>query len=76
MAIGQLLAINREPLTAIMEYEKQEEEKLLAAANANNENLKRTEIVEAMRILLEEEGIQFENIYQQRVEMSKSILQR
>ncbi|XP_045461834.1 E3 ubiquitin-protein ligase LRSAM1-like isoform X1 [Harmonia axyridis] len=76
MAIGQLLAINREPLTAIMEYEKQEEEKLLAAANAHNEDLKRTEIVEAMRILLEEEGIQFENIYQQRVEMSKSILQR
>ncbi|XP_044748828.1 E3 ubiquitin-protein ligase LRSAM1-like isoform X2 [Coccinella septempunctata] len=75
-AIEQLLAINREPLATLLDYEKQEEERLIDAANAHNENLKKHEILEAMRNILEQEGRQFENIYQQRVEMSKSILQR
>ncbi|KAL3285366.1 hypothetical protein HHI36_019474 [Cryptolaemus montrouzieri] len=75
-AIGQLLAINREPSVSLLEYEKQEEEKLITAATEYNEHLKKSHILEDMRNILQQESNQFEELYQQRVEVSKSILQK
>ncbi|KAK9877237.1 hypothetical protein WA026_016981 [Henosepilachna vigintioctopunctata] len=76
VAIEQLLAINRQPLAFLLEYEKLEEEKLMSAANAYTMQMKKTEILDAMKDILQQESAQFDQIYQQRVEITKSILQR
>lgn len=76
-AISQLLAVNKEPLTQLLEQERLEEERLLAAtANQYNEKLHKQDVLTAMQELLEQETLKFTKYNQSRFETAKSILQQ
>ncbi|KAJ8967571.1 hypothetical protein NQ317_001783 [Molorchus minor] len=75
IAIKKLLALNREPLTQLLERERQEEERLVTAINRYNEALRKDDILSAMEDILEQEAEKFKEFVQSRVETSKTILQ-
>lgn len=64
----------REPLTQLLEQERLEEEKLLAAAAKYSDNLRRNDVLEAMRTLLHEETSRFKLYDENREETARSIL--
>jgi E3 ubiquitin-protein ligase LRSAM1 len=74
-AIKQLLALNSEPLAQLLEQEREEEERLLAAADKYNKALRKDDILENMEDLLEQELIRFQQFHDSRVEASKNILE-
>lgn len=75
-SINHLLTINQEPLTHILEIEKEDEERLLTAANAYNENLRKNDILSAMQEILQQESLQFQKIFTEKNAVSKSILEK
>mgnify|MGYP005983789001 FL=1 len=75
-AIKQLLEMNSEPLAQLLEQEKEEEERLLAAANKYNAALRKDDILEDMQVLLEQELLRFQQFHESRLEASKTILEQ
>ncbi|KAK4877286.1 hypothetical protein RN001_009792 [Aquatica leii] len=75
-AIKQLLALNREPLTQLLEQEKIEEERLIAAANQYNQKLCKEDVLLAMQELLDQETKKFAKYNESRTETTKSILEQ
>ncbi|XP_023020535.2 E3 ubiquitin-protein ligase LRSAM1 [Leptinotarsa decemlineata] len=76
LAISQLLSLNNEPSGQILEQEKLEEERMLAAINRYNETLRKEDILEAMEDILAQETMKFKEFDQSRIESSRSILER
>lgn len=76
MAIKQLLIINNEPLLQLLEQEKEEEAKLIEAANKYNEAFKKSDILEAMKNIIAEEAEQFKEFDKCRLEATNSILEQ
>ncbi|XP_056639062.1 E3 ubiquitin-protein ligase LRSAM1-like isoform X1 [Diorhabda sublineata] len=76
IAIKELLALSNEPLGQLLEQEKLEEEKLLSAINRYNETLRKDDILAAMQDILAQETVMFQELHQNRLESSKSILEQ
>ncbi|CAH1101966.1 unnamed protein product [Psylliodes chrysocephalus] len=76
IAIKELLVLNNEPLGQLLEQEKLEEEKLLSAINRYNEDLRKDDILGAMQDILAQETAKFKEFHQNRLEISKSILEQ
>ncbi|CAG9854751.1 unnamed protein product [Phyllotreta striolata] len=76
IAIKQLLVISREPLGQLLEQERLEEEKLLSAINRYNETLRKEDILSAMQEILAQEALKFKEFDQNRMEVSKSIMEQ
>ncbi|XP_072379383.1 E3 ubiquitin-protein ligase LRSAM1-like isoform X1 [Diabrotica undecimpunctata] len=76
IAIQELLALNNEPLSQLLEQEKLEEEKLLSAINRYNEALRKDDILAAMQDILAQETVKFKEFHKSRLETSKSILEQ
>ncbi|KAJ8919764.1 hypothetical protein NQ315_006293 [Exocentrus adspersus] len=77
LAIKQLLSLSREPLAQLLEQEKQEEERLLAAVSRyNNETLRKDDILAAMQEILGQEAEKFKEFHESRLESSKTILEQ
>ncbi|KAK5642385.1 hypothetical protein RI129_008552 [Pyrocoelia pectoralis] len=75
-AINQLLAFHKDPLTQLLEQEKIEEDRLLAAtANQYNQQLHKQDVLTAMQSLLEQETQKFTKYNESRFETTKSILE-
>lgn len=74
LAITNLLDVMREPMSHLLERELQEEQKLLAAAAKHNCNLRRNDVLDAMRNLLQEETERFKEYDHNREETARSIL--
>lgn len=68
--------LNNEPLGQLLEQEKLEEEKLLSAINRYNEDLRKDDILGAMQDILAQETAKFKEFHQNRLEISKSILEQ
>ncbi|KAF5273286.1 hypothetical protein FQR65_LT04708 [Abscondita terminalis] len=75
-AIKQLLALNREPLTQLIQQEKMEEERILAAANQYNQKLRKEDVLLAMQELLDQESKKFATYNENRSETTRSILEQ
>ncbi|KAF2896781.1 hypothetical protein ILUMI_09399 [Ignelater luminosus] len=76
LAINQLLSLNKEPLVQLIEQERLEEERLLAAACKYNETFRKNDALKAMQELLEQETERFNNYDQSRSETARSILEQ
>lgn len=76
IAIKQLLTLNAEPQTELLEQEKLEEERLLAAVNRYNETLRKDDILVAMQDILEQETAKFKQFDESRIETAQSILEQ
>ncbi|XP_015834275.2 E3 ubiquitin-protein ligase LRSAM1 isoform X2 [Tribolium castaneum] len=75
-AIQQLLELNSEPLAQLLQQEKEEEERILAAANKYNSDLRKTDILSDMQVLLEQELTKFQQFHENRMEVSRGILEQ
>ncbi|RZB40062.1 E3 ubiquitin-protein ligase LRSAM1-like [Asbolus verrucosus] len=75
-AIKQLLELSSEPLAQLLEQEKEEEERLLAAANKYNQDLRTNDILTDMQYLLQQEMKRFQEFHESRMEASKNILEQ
>ncbi|KAF5288237.1 hypothetical protein FQA39_LY04005 [Lamprigera yunnana] len=74
-AIKQLLALDRAPLAQLIEQEREEEERILAAANQYNQQLRKDDVLQAMQELLDKETKKFIKYNENRSETTKSILE-
>ncbi|XP_044272440.1 E3 ubiquitin-protein ligase LRSAM1-like [Tribolium madens] len=75
-AIQQLFELNNEPLAQLLQQEKEEEERLLAAADKYNNALRKNDILTDMQVLLEQELTKFQQFHQNRMEVSRGILEQ
>ncbi|KAJ8934740.1 hypothetical protein NQ318_022812 [Aromia moschata] len=76
ISIKQLLTLSNEPLGQLLEQERLEEERLLAAVNRYNETLRKDDILAAMEDILEQEAKKFREFDECRIETSRSILEQ
>ncbi|XP_017780178.1 PREDICTED: E3 ubiquitin-protein ligase LRSAM1-like isoform X1 [Nicrophorus vespilloides] len=76
IAINNLLQMTKEPLGLLLEQERIEQEKLIEAANKYNDNLCKTEILDAMEEILKQETVKFMQFDEYRCETSRSILEQ
>lgn len=76
IAVKKLLALNSEPLAQLLEQEREEEQRLIAAAIKYNESLRKDDILFAMQDLLEQETKKFQQLNEDRAETAKSALEQ
>lgn len=76
IAIKQLLTLTSEPLAQLLEQEKQEEERLMAAVNRYNETVQKEEVLAAMQDILEQETKKFKQFDKSRIETTQTILEK
>ncbi|XP_060519510.1 E3 ubiquitin-protein ligase LRSAM1-like isoform X2 [Cylas formicarius] len=76
VAIGKLLGLSGEPQRHLLEREKEEEERLLAAVTKYNAALRKDDILSAMGDLVRREAETFEKFDRDRVEASTTILEQ
>lgn len=74
-AINNLLVLSKQPLTQFIEQEREEEARLLAAANKYNEQLRKDDVLAAMQELLEQEAKRFIQLDEIRYETARNILE-
>lgn len=65
-----------QPLAQLIEQEKQEEERLIAAVNRYNETLHKDDILVAMEDILEQETQKFKQFDKTRIETTQTILEK
>lgn len=70
------MQLNREPVSQLLQQEKEEEERILTAANKYNNALRKDDILTDMQILLQQELTKFQQLYKNRMEVSKNILEQ
>lgn len=71
----QLLTLNNEPLAQLLEQEKLEEARLIAAANKYNESYRKENVLLAMQDLLDQELRIFNEYNEDRDSVAKSALE-
>lgn len=76
LAINQLLTLNKEPLAQLLEQEKLEEERLLAATLDSNKTLRKQDVLNCMEELLEQEAEKFRIYDQNRYNTTQSVLEK
>ncbi|XP_050311720.1 E3 ubiquitin-protein ligase LRSAM1-like isoform X2 [Anthonomus grandis grandis] len=76
LAINNLLMLNKEPTSQLLEKEREEEERLLEAVNRYNETLRKDDILAAMQDILKQETEAFNKFDRDRIETSRSILEQ
>ncbi|KAK9695945.1 Leucine rich repeat [Popillia japonica] len=76
LAINKLLAENnKEPLTQLLEMEREEEERIINAANESSNQLRKDDILNAMQEMIEQESKSFGELLQIRSETTQHILE-
>lgn len=70
------MSLNKEPLAQLLEQEKQEEERLMAAVNRYNETIHKDDVLAAMQDILEQETQKFKQFDKDRLETTQTILER
>lgn len=68
--------MNKEPLAQLLEQEKQEEDRLIAAVHRYNGTLRKDDILKAMEDILEQETQKFKQFDQSRTETAQTVLER
>lgn len=68
--------LNSQPLAQLLAHEAEEEQRLLAAANKYNENLRKDDILVAMQDLLENEYRKFREFDEDRVRNAENALKQ
>ncbi|XP_019766531.2 E3 ubiquitin-protein ligase LRSAM1 isoform X2 [Dendroctonus ponderosae] len=76
IAIKNLLSISKEPAAQLLEQEREEEEKLLAALNREHDTISKSHVLAAMQDILKQETDMFSKLDKNRIEMSRSILEQ
>ncbi|KAG5896388.1 hypothetical protein JTB14_009593 [Gonioctena quinquepunctata] len=76
LAISHLLSSINEPLGQLLEQEKLEEERMLAAINRYNDTLRKEDVLLAMENILAQETVKFREFDQSRIDSSRSILEQ
>uniref|UniRef100_A0AAR5PZU9 RING-type domain-containing protein n=2 Tax=Dendroctonus ponderosae TaxID=77166 RepID=A0AAR5PZU9_DENPD len=76
IAIKNLLSISKEPAAQLLEQEREEEEKLLAALNREHDTISKSHVLAAMQDILKQETEMFSKLDKNRIEMSRSILEQ
>lgn len=71
-----MLTLNNKPIEELLNQEKQDEERLLAAVNRYNETLRKDDILAAMRDILGQEAKKFKEFSENRIETSVTILEQ
>ncbi|XP_018574898.1 E3 ubiquitin-protein ligase LRSAM1-like isoform X2 [Anoplophora glabripennis] len=76
IVINQLLTLNNKPVEELLNQEKQDEERLLAAVNRYNEALRKDDILAAMQDILGQEAKKFKEFHENRIETSVTLLEQ
>ncbi|XP_025836994.1 E3 ubiquitin-protein ligase LRSAM1 isoform X3 [Agrilus planipennis] len=74
VAVNQLLLLNRQPLTKLLEQEKLEEQRLMEVAGKQYDNLEKIKILADMEEVLYQESEKFKKFGEFRIQMAKNVL--